>query len=115
MQFLGPSAERFWTLVIVEVLLPATFRGILEAWILSPQQSDFGSLGLFDSTIDMDVFFLGSSVFRWVFFSLAGMIINPNERSAKKVFPRLKTKASETMCAVKALAVVFRKYMKASF
>ena len=68
MQFLGPSAERFWTLVIVEVLLPATFRGILEAWILSPQQSDFGSLGLFDSTIDMDVFFLGSSVFRWVFF-----------------------------------------------
>ena len=49
------------------------------------------------------------------FRSLAGMIINPNERSAKKVFPRLKTKSSETMCAVKALAVVFRTYMQASF
>ena len=34
---------------------------------------------------------------------------------AKKVFPRLKMEAFETMCAVKALAVVFRKYMQAGF
>lgn len=112
MQVLGPSAKRSWTLVISLFCYPQPSE---ESWKPGYQQSDFGSLGLFDSTIDMDVFFLGSSVFGWVFFSLAGMIINPNERSAKKVFPRLKTKASETMCAVKALAVVFRKYMKASF
>jgi len=41
------------------------------------------------------------------------MIINPNDRAAKKSFPRLKTKAFETMQAVKALDKVFRQYKQA--
>lgn len=64
--------------------LHRNLTGILEAWILSPQQSDFGSLGLFDSTSCEHVSLHGSSAFGWLIFSFPRRNDHQSERAISK-------------------------------
>ena len=90
------------------VLLPGTFRGILEAWILSPQQSDFGSLGLFDSTTGEHVSFLGSSAFPRVIFFPRARNDHQSERAiSKESFSKIENQSvRDDVCSESALSRV---------